>query len=225
MEIITAQKQILKNKAYLISCIVLSIALFGVNLYLLFQSSISWSALWALNSFWFNLAQIILNLILAALASLSLISFVYILRKKVKSSNSNILSTFFALFISSATTGCYVCGSVIAPAFFSFLSLSSLPFGGLELKLISILLLLYALREYSKSILGICKVDNQKFVSIKDGKLQIVPKWRLLLNYKDMFIILFLIGAILLLPKISEFFKMDFTNHSAKANEYSCNTK
>jgi hypothetical protein len=90
-----------------------------------------------------------------------------VVKEKKKTSKTSFLQTFASLLFSAAATGCSVCSAFLLPLLGIAASLTAMPFGGLEIKLLSALLLLYTIYEYAKITSGLCKVPKEKAVSFK----------------------------------------------------------
>ncbi|HEX9804735.1 MAG TPA: hypothetical protein VGA67_03570, partial [Candidatus Dojkabacteria bacterium] len=221
--IITALKKIYLDKRLILLSLIVFIASFGLTIFLMTRTA-SWEALWAMNNPMFNIFQILLNLIVTILFGVVLAMLVYIYGNKKKTENQTALQAFAAIFFSAVTTGCYVCGTVLLPTLGITASLAALPFGGLEIKLMSIILLIYSIFEFSKNINGICAVYNKKFIRFEKGRLLINPTKQIFMKYKYLFVTILFLVMVFTLPILGDILKIDFTNHSAQANEYSCNT-
>jgi hypothetical protein len=160
--IIRATKLLLKEKKYLATTLVVSVFV-SILYYLALTSNIDFQTFAKVNSTVYVISQIVLSLLNAILIGLSLAMFLYVFRQRlVQTNNFNVIQTLGSLFLSIFTTGCYVCGSILLPVVGITTSFATLPFGGLEIKFLTILMLLYSIREFSKSILQICEIKKYK---------------------------------------------------------------
>jgi hypothetical protein len=215
-------KKLYKDKANIIISLSLFFFSFGVYMIFMRMTTSSWAALWNMNSIIFNLAQIITSLVNAILISVAITMFIKIFKEKKKSENISSVQTIFAILFSLATTGCYVCGTVLLPTLGIITSLGALPFGGIEVKVLTSILLLYSIYEYSKTLSGRCDVYKDKLISFNSGKLLLNPSKNAFMRYKKFFIFTVFIILFISLPLVSSFYKADFANDSVSASQYSC---
>lgn len=153
------------------------------------------------NPAWIIALQILLIFINSFLTALSFVMFLKIFKNKKAENKSSIIGTIVALFFSVFSTGCYVCGTVLFPAIGLGSSFASLPLGGIEVKIVTAIMLLYSVNLLSNNVLGICKVfSNKNFVFKISGLnlFSISPKF--IYQAKHFGIILLFILSIFLLP-------------------------
>lgn len=134
--------------------------------YLILIQKTTWDAFWQSNALWFIWSQIILSVIFAILVGIAVSFLIYVIEAKKSGSEYTSLNTLGSLFFSAAVTGCSVCSAFLLPALGIAASLAAFPFGGLEIKLFAIFILLYAIWQYSKSILGRCDISREKKISL-----------------------------------------------------------
>lgn len=158
-QIFTAIKQYHKKKITYIYTTVIFLVL--VTLYIVAINSsaglrfflIANSSLYITLQFFF----IILNSLLATYAILITID------HAIRESNfreTSIIGTILSLFISVGTSGCYVCGTMLIPFLGISGAFASLPFAGVEVKIVTVLMLLISLTAVSQKYLGICPVNR-----------------------------------------------------------------
>jgi hypothetical protein len=106
-------------------------------------------------------AQVVIQLILALLFGINIAIFWYKIRLvsgvDAKAKGSTVTGTILAVLVS----GCPACGVTIAGYLGLASIFSALPFFGLELKVIGIILLLYS-SNYLLNKLNFCKIPTQK---------------------------------------------------------------
>ncbi|MBI2329952.1 hypothetical protein HYU94_01015 [Candidatus Daviesbacteria bacterium] len=134
--------------------------------YLVLIQKTTWDAFWQSNALWFVWSQIALSVIFAILAGIAVSFFFYVIETKKSGSEYTSLNTIGSLIFSAAVTGCSVCSAFLLPALGITASLAAFPFGGLEIKLFAILIISYAIWQYSKSILGRCDIAKEKKISL-----------------------------------------------------------
>lgn len=114
-------------------------------------------------------ADLIISLVNSALIALSIMMFINIFTLK-RATEQSYLQSLTAMFFSFATTGCYVCGTVLLQTLGLAASLAALPLGGLEIKVLTALLMGYSIYGLSKSVLGICQVRKSKIFAVVYGE-------------------------------------------------------
>lgn len=130
--------------------------------YLILTQQTTWAAFWQSNAGWFVWSSIILSIVNAVLIGVAVTFLFYVIEEKRQGSEMTFLNTLGATLFSVAVTGCSVCSAFLLPALGIAASLTAFPFGGLEVKVFSALLLLYATYQYSKSALGLCETAKEK---------------------------------------------------------------
>ncbi len=130
--------------------------------YFLLVQKTTWAAFWQSNTAFYSWAQIVLSIVNAVLIGASISMIFEVIKEKKKTSRTSLLQTFASLLFSAAATGCSVCSAFLLPLLGIAASLTALPFGGLEVKLLSALLLVYTIYEYAKITSGLCKIPKEK---------------------------------------------------------------
>jgi len=211
-------KQIFKNKFNIFLIVVLTVAI-SYLYYLVIDSSLPFEIFIKVNDPEFVIFQILFSVVNSFLTAISLVLFIEIIRERKKGQKSGILSTLIALGFSIGTTGCYVCGSILLPFIGIATSFASLPFGGLEIKFITALLLIYSIRQLLKVYSGLCEIrpDKKYILGIGENKLKISQNQ--IDNFKPIAVSFALIALIFVLPiffpqNAGSFFK-DGNNHEA----------
>ncbi len=161
--------------------------------YLAIEFTGGWNNFVNSNSNIYIFLQIILSLTNAILAGIAIAMLVYVFKAKKSANNFNNVQTLLSLFFSLATTGCYVCGTVLLPTIGIGVSLVNLPFGGLEVKALTILLMIYAIREYSKIITGVCdwskptlyvfNLNNRFNIKINSNHIAMIKNFSLMIGF------------------------------------------
>lgn len=153
--IIEITTSILKRKEYWIPGTIFAAALFGISYYLMVKNvafkSITIYA--EMSGFWYTFFSLAMSLATAVLAGIYLALFIF--RRQLIKEKKNLRhaatgagGTATALLAS----GCPSCGAPIFALFGFPLALTSLPFRGLEIKLLSILLLALAIYLLAENI-------------------------------------------------------------------------
>ncbi len=213
-----ALKQTLSKLYY--SVITLSVALNILFFYyfILIQTT-TWDIFWKSNIAIYNWLQIILSIINAVLIGLAISMFLYILEEKRKKSQLSFLGTIGSFIFSGAATGCTVCGAFLLPTLGIATSLTALPFGGLEIKTLSIFLLVYVIYEYSKSITDLCQTNRLKIISF--GKKGIIFNFskKTLPQLKPFVILAGFVFIIYALPYLPKSWRINFQKNQTASTQ------
>lgn len=130
--------------------------------YFLLVQKTTWDSFWQSNTALYSWLQVILSIINAYLIGISISLLFYTFEQRRTASNTSFFHTASSFLFSAAATGCSVCSAFLLPTLGIAASLTAYPFGGLEIKFLSILVLVYAIYQYSKGIVGICDTDKLK---------------------------------------------------------------
>ena len=162
----TALSKVFGKAHYFVITVAITLNVLFLYYFILAQRT-TWDAFWQSNVAWYAWSQIILSIVNALFVGIAISFLFYVLEKKRQGSESTFLHTLASLFFSSAVTGCSVCSAFLLPTLGIAASLTAFPFGGLEIKLFSAIILLYAIWQYSKSILGLCEIPKEKIKSFQ----------------------------------------------------------
>lgn len=180
--------------------------------YYILQQTTTWELFWQSNTAFYNWGQIVLSVISAFLIGISVSMFIYLLEiaRTQKSGRGSILEILGSLLFSAAATGCTVCGAVLLPTIGVAASLTALPFGGLEVKLLSILVLLYAINEYAKRVLGLCAISKEKWLVFRNRGLYLNLNKQTIPQVKPLLIFLVFALIVYALPKLPKTWRVNF---------------
>ncbi|MEO6728853.1 MAG: hypothetical protein ABIM99_02930 [Candidatus Dojkabacteria bacterium] len=196
-------KNLFKSKANIITFLIAASLLMALYYAALLRVS-SFETFIQSNSPAFVILQIVFSILNSVLSALAIVLIIELTRKQKQSGNMNIFQTAISLFISIGTTGCYVCGSILLPSFGIAASFAALPFGGLEIKFITTLLLIYSLNDLQKKVRGICKIYKIKTIQFKyndEVKFQFnIKEWG---NYRPILVTFSFVALIFALPLIT----------------------
>ncbi len=197
--LINALKVVFQSRAMIISGFSFFTLSMGMYIFAILQTG-TFESFFELTPFPILLAQIVLSLLNSILIAIALTFFIYVFRKANEHSELSFLSVISALFLSVASTGCYVCGTVLLPFLGVAASFAALPFGGLEIKFLTVFLLLYSINDLSQKVLGICKYSSDKMYSVKFGQRAFKIRGALLAQLKPIVITIVFLILILTLP-------------------------
>lgn len=114
------------------------------------------------NSRLFVFLSILLSLINNLLIAIALTLLVFLIEKRKKTGGSTLTNNLLAIFFSLVSTGCAVCGGLLLPIFGIAASLTAFPFQGLEIKVISIFILLVSIYQMSLNLSSRFKKIQEK---------------------------------------------------------------
>lgn len=165
-----AIKETFSNLPYLVIAIVTTFAVLTAY-YATLISATPWEIFIDSNTSLYVAGQISTSIINALLLGVVLGLMIYVVEKKKEfGSNLTYVQAFASLLFSLAATGCTICGAVLLPTLGIAGSLAALPWAGLEIKILTVFLLIYSISEYAKIIVGKCKVTFSKAVQVIEDK-------------------------------------------------------
>ena len=197
----TGLKKTFSKLHYLILTIAIGVNILFLYYFILIQKT-TWDAFWQSNTPFYSWMQVFLSIGNAVLIGAAISMFLHTIEEKKKMNKTSVLQTVSSLLFSAAATGCSVCSAFLLPALGIAATLTALPFGGLEIKFMSILILLYAMYEYSKTISGFCPVPKEKIVTTEKGKLEFNINKKTLPQFKPLAILLLFIFTVYTLPQL-----------------------
>ena len=176
--------------------------------YFLLIQKTTWDAFWQSNTAFYAWAQIILSIINAILIGVSISMLLEVIKEKKKSSKTSFLQTFTSLLFSAAATGCSVCSAFLLPLLGIAASLTALPFGGLEIKLLSILLLIYTIYEYAKITSGLCKIPKEKIISFEKNQIELKINKETLPQLRSLALLIIFVVIVYALPRLPKTWRL-----------------
>src|SRR3989338_2163496 len=200
--------------------ITLAIAVNVVFLYyFILTQKTTWDSFLQSNTSFYSFMQIALSIVNALFIGASLSMLLNVIEEKKKTTKSSVLQTTGSLLFSAAATGCSVCSAFLLPTLGIAASLTALPFGGLEIKFMSLLVLLYAMYEYAKPISGLCPLPKESIVSTKKGRLELNISKSTLPQLKPLVVLLLFILLVYALPRLPIKWRLQTQKSLASANQ------
>ncbi len=204
-----AGRRVFKRPSFVMLSVSVMINVLFVYYLVLIQTT-TWEVFWQSNIAIYNWLQMILSVLTAIGFGVVAAFMVYMIEKRQAQSGSWLTSGVSLLF-STAATGCTVCGAFLLPTLGIAASLTALPFGGLEVKFLSLVLIVYALYEYAKYITGVCEVKRKRWLRWEDGGLEIdMDKETVYALLKPMVILIGFGLVVYSLPKLPTEYKLQF---------------
>lgn len=158
-KIVNASKLVLKEGKWLILFIVSSLLIL-IMYYFAIELSASFDMFLKANSSTFVSIQILLSILNSILGGLSITFITFLFFQQKKFSGVSSIQSIGSLIFTVGTTGCYVCGTLLLPIAGISSAIGTLPFAGIELKVLALVLFLISLFETAPKILGLCNLDK-----------------------------------------------------------------
>ena len=177
--------------------------------YFLLIQKTTWDSFWQSNTAFYSWSQIVLSIVNAVLIGASVSMFFEVIKEKKKISKTSFLQTFASLLFSAAATGCSVCSAFLLPLLGIAASLTALPFGGLEIKLLSALLLIYTIYEYAKITSGLCKIPREKVISFERGQIDLKINKETLPQLLPFLLLIIFITIVYTLPRLPKTWRLE----------------
>ncbi|BCX14154.1 MAG: hypothetical protein KatS3mg085_686 [Candidatus Dojkabacteria bacterium] len=217
-QLLEATKSVLGERKWFTFFIITTVIILGMYS-IAIEFSVSINMFIMANSSIFIILQIVLSVLNAVFGGLA-ITFIFFLFSKQKQFNglSSIQSTSSLIF-TVGTSGCYICGSLLIPVAGISSAIGTLPFGGIELKILALILFLISLFETAPKILGICDLNKSYILII--GRKTIKINERFFRNLKYLSLSIFTISGFLLLKN----FIPREMNLGINSNNYICEYK
>lgn len=128
--------------------------------FMVIELSVSIDMFMNVNSGMFIVAQVVLSVLNALFAAVAITFTIYIFRLQKLAGGLSSLQAVVSLIVAIGTTGCYVCGTLLLPIIGISSAFAALPFAGLEIKAITLILFTLSIWELTPRVLGICKLDR-----------------------------------------------------------------
>lgn len=187
--------------------------------YFILTQKTTWDSFLQSNTSFYSFMQIALSIANALFIGASISMLLNVIEEKKKTTKSSLLQTAGSLLFSAAATGCSVCSAFLLPTLGIAASLTALPFGGLEIKFMSLLVLLYAMYEYAKVTSGLCPFPKESIVSTKKGRLELNISKSTLPQLKPLAVLLLFILLIYALPRLPIKWRLQTQKSIASTNK------
>lgn len=195
INILNATKLVLRERRWLVVFIIANLLILGMY-YIAIELSASFDMFIKANSSIFVLLQVILSVLNAVLGGLSITFILFLFFRQRQLNGVSSIQSIGSLIFTVGTTGCYVCGSLLLPVAGIGSAIGTLPFAGIELKVLALILFLISIFETAPKVLGICKLD--KVYILKTGLKTINIGEGLIRNFKYLSLSIFTISGFLL---------------------------
>lgn len=177
--------------------------------YFLLIQKTTLDAFWQSNTAFYSWSQIILSIVNAILIGASVSMLFEVIKEKKKISKTSFLQTFASLLFSAAATGCSVCSAFLLPLLGIAASLTALPFGGLEIKLLSAVLLIYTIYEYAKITSGLCKIPKEKIILFKKDQIELKINKETLPQLRPLILLIIFVVIVYALPSLPKTWRLE----------------
>ncbi|HRN69839.1 MAG TPA: hypothetical protein PLS49_01530 [Candidatus Woesebacteria bacterium] len=213
-----AFKLIYKEKRFkLITLLVFAAVI--VLYFMAIELSVSFDMFIKVNSKIFIVFQLVLSLLNALFAAFAITFTLFIFRLQKVTGGLGSVQAIASLVVAIGTTGCYVCGSLLLPIVGISSAFAGLPFAGLEIKAITLILFALSIWELTPRVLGVCKLD--KLYKLKMGRKILSISNNSLRNLRFITLSIIFTSLILVLPNIMP----KDTKSGINQNSYFCEVK
>ena len=202
---------------YWIITLAVSINILFLYYFILIQKT-TWDSFLQSNTLLYIWSQIILSLGNAILIGATISMFLNVIEERRQTSKTSLLQTTGSLLFSAAATGCSVCSAFLLPTLGIAASLTAMPFGGLEIKFMSLLILLYAMYEYAKPISGLCPLPKESILSFKKGRLELNITKATLPQLKPLLVFVLFVLTVYALPRLPISWRLQTQTSSPSVN-------
>ncbi len=168
--------------------------------YIILSQATTLRVLFNQNTGFYVWSVIILSIITAVLFAIAVAMTVKIFEQKRAGKSSAVAGSGAGTFFGALASGCPVCGAWLLPLFGIAGSLAAFPLQGLDIKILAILMLIFAIYQSTNSVLGIC--------SEKEAKKNLI--------FSAVAIILFIL-ALFILTNLPNSMKVQFQKSGIKA--------
>ncbi len=195
----------------------------GANLLLvyllLFLSATNFETFFISNTSLYIAAAMALTAMIALLGGIALAQAIYIAHtRQALWRAQGTARGLFGAGIGALSVGCPACASLLLPALGIAGSLAIFPLGGLEIKLLSLIILVDAIWEGSRIIAGVCPPMQSRLFSTDDeNRLVINVNRQTLRQLKPVALIAAAVLAVYLLPMVPAQYRASFARPSAPA--------
>jgi hypothetical protein len=202
----------------------LSLAANLLLLYLLiFQQSTTFTVFFASNTALYNWLSIALTVLISLLAGLAMAQAAYIARNQLALRRvQGVGRGSLGAALGAIATGCPVCGATLLPMLGIAGSLAAFPLQGLEIKLLSLVILGDAIWESSRTIAGVCEISDERMFEWNEERILVRFNRRILDRLRPALLIAFAILAAYLLPSLPAQFRLSFAAAGSRYHRDSC---
>lgn len=204
----TGLKKTFSKLSYWVLTTAVAVSVLLLYYLLMIVQKTTWAMFWESNTAFYAWSQIVLSIVNAILIGVSISMLFKVINEKKKNSKTSFLQTFASLLFSAAATGCSVCSAFLLPLLGIAASLTALPFGGLEIKLLSALLLIYTIYEYAKITSGLCKIPKEKIISFEKNQIKFSLKKETLPQLLPFLLLIIFITIVYTLPKLPKTWRL-----------------
>jgi hypothetical protein len=186
---------------------------------LLFQQSTTFVVFFLSNSPLYIGLSIVLTILISLLTGVALSQAIYVARTRLAVRRAQGTGRgVFGSALGAIAASCPACGSALLPALGIAGSLAVFPLQGLEIKMLSLVILGDAIWEGSRTIAGVCELTSQKIVEWNDDRILIRFNRRTLARLRPVLLIALVAMAVYLLPALPAQYKLNFAAQTASAS-------
>lgn len=152
---------VFKNPFFIILAFGLALGLL-VLYYFLFSKTTTFSVFFASNTALYNWLSIVLTILISFFFGIAVSFLIWLLKRQKEINPAYLGNSYIAAFLGALSIGCPVCGAFLASILGIAGGLAAFPFQGLEIKVISLFLLFWAIFSSAKAISGVCETTKKE---------------------------------------------------------------
>lgn len=206
---------VFKDPLFVVIALSLALNLLALYYFIFYQTT-TLNVFFDLNSPFYNWFSIISTLLISLFFGIAMSFLIWQWKQQKESNPGQTGNTFIASFFGAVSTGCPVCGAFLASVLGIGGGLVAFPFQGLEIKIISLGLLSFAIFSSAKSIsTKDCEISDplkkENILRVEEGKLVLNLNKKTIKPLTPVFIGLSLLLLIAYLPAIANKFDFGFS--------------
>lgn len=201
-------KAVFSDSLYVVLAVSLAVNLLLIY-YLVFLQTTTFAVFFASNNFFYNWVSIVLTALNSLLFGVAVAMVLFSWKKKQAIAGSTGNSAL-GVALGAISTGCPVCGAVLLPTLGIAGSLAAFPLQGMEIKLLSIAFLLWAVKKSSEVIAGVCPIYKEKLFTWGETHLVLNIKRSTLPQAKMGLVVGLSVLMVYWLPKLPASYKLSF---------------
>lgn len=203
-------RALLASPPYLFLALSTAAALLLAYLLILLQST-TFTVFFVSNTVAYSTASIVLTLLIALLGGAAVSQTVYIFTLHRAHRGQGSARSAFGAGFGLLSAGCPSCASLLLPVLGIAGSLAVFPLGGLEIKLMALIILADAFWEGSRVMAGVCPAVRPQLIRVKEDRFEVDLSWPAISRLKPVAMLSVFTAALFILPRLPAQYRVDFS--------------
>lgn len=178
---------------------------------LFFLQSTTFTVFFISNTTVYNIAALGLTVLIALLGGLAVSQMIYIFTVHRSRRGQGATRSAFGAGFGLLSAGCPSCASLLLPLLGIAGSLAVFPLGGLEIKLMALIILADPFREGSRVMAGVCPAVRPQLVRMNDERFDLNLSWPAVSRLKPVAMLGLFTAALFVLPLLPAQYRVDFS--------------